>query len=133
VPGRRWFGLISFGPRTVMLKRPESQVTAKEISLLALSLPVWALVAQGLSLGLTPRWNVLGLELRIVRMLIVLFVLATSVFVVGSLFWLWKRRRMDRQAAQLYLQDVYWRETRGEQRRIERWRAWKRIRDAEKG
>jgi hypothetical protein len=33
-------------------------------------------------------------------------------------------RRMTRTEAQLYLQDVLWRETRGEQRRLNRWLAW---------
>ena len=36
-------------------------------------------------------------------------------------------RRMTAPEAQMYLQDVLWRETRGEQRRLNRWLAWARL------
>jgi hypothetical protein len=40
--------------------------------------------------------------------------------VLGHLGW----RRLSREEAAVYLQDALWHETRGEQRRINRWRAW---------
>jgi hypothetical protein len=40
--------------------------------------------------------------------------------VIGQLGW----RRLSPDEAELYLRDVLWQETRGEQRRIHRWRAW---------
>jgi len=38
------------------------------------------------------------------------------------------RRQMTRAEAELMLQDILWRETRREQRRIGRWLAWSRNR-----
>jgi hypothetical protein len=34
---------------------------------------------------------------------------------------------MDRFTAQLMLQDILWQQTRGEQRRIQRWIVWKKL------
>jgi hypothetical protein len=44
--------------------------------------------------------------------------------VIGYLGW----RRLSVDEASLYLRDVLWQETRGEQRRIQRWRAWALLR-----
>ena len=41
-------------------------------------------------------------------------------------YWIW--RRMTLAEATLFLQDVQWQETRGEQRRLNRWLAWARLR-----
>jgi hypothetical protein len=46
--------------------------------------------------------------------------LALTAGVIGHLGW----RRLSPDEAALYLRDVLWHETRGEQRRIHRWRAW---------
>jgi hypothetical protein len=46
--------------------------------------------------------------------------LATMTAVLGHLGW----RRISRAEAAIFLQDGLWHETRGEQRRINRWRAW---------
>jgi hypothetical protein len=46
--------------------------------------------------------------------------LAIVAAVLGYLGW----RRLSRAEAAVYLQDSLWHETRGEQRRINRWRAW---------
>jgi hypothetical protein len=35
---------------------------------------------------------------------------------------------MTAEEATLFLQDVLWKETRGEQRRLNRWSAWARLR-----
>lgn len=43
----------------------------------------------------------------------------------GAIGYLGLRRQSPEEAA-LFLQDVLWRETRGEQRRLNRWRAWAR-------
>ena len=46
------------------------------------------------------------------------FVIAATV--LGHLGW----RRLSPEEAALFLQDALWHETRREQRRINRWRAW---------
>jgi hypothetical protein len=45
---------------------------------------------------------------------------AVTAAVLGHLGW----RRMSRDEAAMFLQDALWHETRREQRRINRWRAW---------
>jgi hypothetical protein len=46
--------------------------------------------------------------------------LAVAAAVLGHLGW----RRLSRVEAAVFLQDALWHETRGEQRRLNRWRAW---------
>jgi hypothetical protein len=121
---RNWFFRRS---RVIALEpRPERQVTQDEITMLAISLPAWALVAQGMLALLAPSWDVLELPLRFARMLLVLWLLVIGLFVVRTALGIWRRARMDRQTARLLLQDVYWQELRGEQRRIHRWLVWTR-------
>ncbi len=50
--------------------------------------------------------------------------LGTAAAVIGHLGW----RRLSRAEAAVFLQDALWHETRGEQRRINRWRVWGRLR-----
>jgi hypothetical protein len=40
---------------------------------------------------------------------------------------LWRQRQHPPAIAALYLQDVLWKETRREQRRLHRWLAWARL------
>jgi hypothetical protein len=60
----------------------------------------------------------------LVQILLLLWLLAAGFWVVGSLLTYWKHRCHDPATAQLYLQDLLWRDTRGEQRRVNRWLAW---------
>jgi hypothetical protein len=69
--------------------------------------------------GAPPQVWKMGLVAWIVGAAILL---ATSV--IGYLGW----RRLSADEASLYLRDVLWQETRGEQRRIQRWRAWAMLR-----
>lgn len=50
-------------------------------------------------------------------------VLAVSVLLRSLALW-----QLSREQAALYLQDVAWQETRREQRRMQRWRVWARLR-----
>jgi type II secretory pathway component PulL len=69
--------------------------------------------------GLTrPSWRV---ELLILMLGFILIVVAS---VIGYQSW----RRQSHAEALLVLRDEFWRQTRGEQRRISRWRAWARRR-----
>jgi hypothetical protein len=56
--------------------------------------------------------------------ILVLWLLGGGVLAVGGLLRYVALRRMTKPEAALYLQDVLWRETRGEQRRLNRWLAW---------
>jgi hypothetical protein len=85
---------------------------------------MFALLAQGawLLLG-TPR-ELHGLSPRWIQFMLLVWVLALSVFIVGQLFRLIRLLQMDRITAKMVLQDTLWHETRREQRRIARWLAW---------
>lgn len=56
--------------------------------------------------------------------ILVLWLLGGSVLAAAGLLRYLGRRRMTAAEAELYLQDVLWQETRGEQRRLNRWLAW---------
>ena len=109
-------------------RRTPAHVSPQEVSLLILSLPLWALLAQFLAARLTSRGEeVLRIEPWLMRILLVVWALGLGIFVVFNLLDQWKRRAMSPAAAWICLQDTVWQETRGEQRRIQRWLAWKRL------
>ena len=64
---------------------------------------------------------------RISRLLSLAWLLMVGLLVAGTVLAHWRRRQMDRAAAQLLLQDTLWRETRRGQRRIFRWLAWRKL------
>jgi hypothetical protein len=95
---------------------------------------VLALVAVGLAtaaaLGL---WTVVHfvrapLDIRPAawRLAVVVWVVGGVLLLAAEAIGYFGLRRQSREEAALFLQDQLWRETRGEQRRINRWRAWAR-------
>jgi len=127
-PTRRKFLGIGPTPFADPQRRLPEKMQPREISLMLLSLPVWAMLAQVLAAALAPSWRFFELPGWLARILFVVWSLAAGAFLITNLLDVWKRRFMSREAAAIYLQDVCWRETRGEQRRVERWLAWKRTR-----
>ncbi len=103
---------------------PGSQITPQEIASLVITLPVWAVLAQVARALLPEHWYALGLPGPLVQILVVLWLLAVAFLVVMSFLNVWKHQHHDAATAQLYLQDLLWRETRGEQRRVNRWLSW---------
>jgi len=121
---RRVFPWIMKRVPMVEEKRSSTQVTPWEIAWLVVTLPVWAIIAQ-MSLALVPQdSSILGIPPHWFRILLFLWLLAVGFWVVHSFLQLWKHLRHDRFKAQLYLQDLLWQDTRGEQRRVNRWLAW---------
>jgi hypothetical protein len=121
---RRAFPWIWRRAPVVEEKRPADQITPQEIGWLVATLPLWAVAAQ-LAWALIPqRWEPLGIPARLAQILTALWLLTISFVVVRALLNFWKQRRYDPAIAQLYLQDLLWRDTRGEQRRVGRWLAW---------
>lgn len=68
------------------------------------------------------------MPLRVVQLLQMAWGLALALFLAGQLFRFWRFLQMECMTARVFLQDVLWHETRGEQRRIGRWLAWFRLR-----
>jgi hypothetical protein len=94
-------------------------------------IPLFALLAQGLWYALSAHREIAKLQPEGVRFLTLVWMLSLGLFVLSYLFRYWRRRQMDVTTARLLLQDVLWQETRGEQRRINRWLAWDKVRRQE--
>lgn len=104
-------------------------IPSTELGLLLLSLPVWAGLAQLVWPLLPQRAGNPGLIVPVWRVVAMLWLMGGTGLVSAAVLDYWYRRRMSVEEATLYLQDTLWRETRGEQRRINRWSAWARIRN----
>ena len=113
--------------------RSGSLVTIRELGVLIFGLPLAALGAQLIWSAVlsAPRAMYLDFEDNVARTVLLAWTLVPAVLVIVVALGIWKWRRLGREAAAQFLQDVLWRETRREQRRIERWTAWRRLRQKE--
>lgn len=103
-------------------------VPAREISSLLIGTLAGAGAAQFVWAWLPDDWYELGLLPRAWRMLALGWALGLGVLVGAAFVSYVVRGDMTRAEATQFLQDVLWRETRGEQRRASRWLAWARLR-----
>jgi hypothetical protein len=115
-------------PEVPRQRRASRLVTQEEVGRLVLSLPLWAGLAQ-------VGWNLLPADGHSPDLLpwawqaiLVSWVLGLGGLLAAGLFDYWSRRQMTTEEAALFLQDVLWKETRREQRRLNRWLAWARLR-----
>ena len=90
-------------------------------------IPLCALLAEFAGFVLKQHWTVIGLPPRWKQFLMVAWLVLLVLFVAGHGFRYWRRSQMDRATALLLLQDLLWNETRGEQRRLNRWIVWKKL------
>ncbi|MCI0379911.1 MAG: hypothetical protein L0215_20200 [Gemmataceae bacterium] len=132
-PPRRQFPWLRKQPPVVAQKRPQGQITPFELAGLVLSLSAWAVAAQILWALLPKQVEIIGLPPRVLQMIVVAWGLAVGFLIVRGVFSLWRFRQADSATAQLILQDTLWKETRGEQRRIQRWLAWWKWEKRERG
>jgi hypothetical protein len=115
----------------VYQRRSTRLVGPVEWSMFVLALPVWPLLAQllwlvrprPLSLSYLPVWL-----WRWTALIAPLWIVAGTLWVVSSLLNYWGRRGMTAHEGQMLLQDTVWHETRREQRWVNRWLAWDRLR-----
>jgi hypothetical protein len=127
-PPRWHFWRLGWLPRVVQERRSPRLVSPVEVGLLVMTLPAAPLLAQALWAGLAPPWTLWSLRPPLWRLLLITWILAMGLFVAAAVLRHWARRRMSVDEATLLLQDVVWHETRREQRRINRWLAWARLR-----
>jgi hypothetical protein len=133
-------------------RRSARGVTAGEVGLLGASLLLWAGLAQVCHLTLVPppqgggdilgagageQWIWMGvysfLELLIefaFRGQRLIWGLGGGLLLASALLAYASFNLMTRAEANLFLADTLWKETRREQRRINRWLAWQRLREA---
>jgi hypothetical protein len=125
--------LLPADPR--LPKRPAGSIERAdlglEIVLLVISLPAWAMVAQAAWEQLpSARNDHLAISPSGWRLIVLTWLLGLGgIVAAGMVAYLNRRYRTPAEAA-LFLQDVLWRETRGEQRRLYRWIAWRRLRSS---
>ena len=108
--------------------RASRLVSRPEIGLLIFTLPVWAVLAYICRRLLPTRWGNPGWPPNWWRAMWLAWLLGSSLLVAAGFLDYWHRRRMTPPEAALFLQDVFWNETRGEQRLVNRWLAWARLR-----
>jgi hypothetical protein len=120
------FGLVPKGDALPV--RSHRSLNPAELIALIFVVPSFALLAEIGYLTLMRPWGVLDVDPRLRQLLLVVWALLLAVFLSAHAFRYWRRLRMDRVTALVLLQDVLWNETRGEQRRINRWLAWMKLR-----
>jgi hypothetical protein len=130
-PGERRQGLLGrWRRKPVRYARPPHQVTPRELALFILGLPLWAVLAQLVWAWVAHNDSFLGRAPALARFILLAWAVGAAGMVAGALLAQWRRRTMTPAEAELLLQDVLWRETRREQRRLQRWLAWSRLRRA---
>ncbi len=124
-----WFGLLPSDARlkTETQARSQTSLSAAELAGLIFPIPVCALLAQFAVLALKQNWNLVELTPRWRQFLVAVWAILLIMFLAAHAFRYWRRLHMDRVSALLLLQDMLWHETRGEQRRIQRWSAWRKL------
>lgn len=124
-----WFGVLPSDRRqesAAAQARSAESLTLGELAALAIPIPLCALLADFVSFMLRQHWTVVGLPPRWKQFLTIVWFVLLVVFVAAHAFRYWRRMQMDRVTAEMLLQDVLWNETRGEQRRLNRWIVWKK-------
>jgi hypothetical protein len=119
---------IRYQPEVVRETRAPGLVSRDEIGMLILGSALWAGMAQ-------ICWNLLplekgnpGLPPPVWRAILLSWIIGAGLYIVFGFLNYLIQRSMTVEEAALFLQDVLWKETRGEQRRLNRWSAWARIR-----
>jgi hypothetical protein len=111
--------------------RPQARATRladrAEVGRFLLSLPAWVLVGQVAWIFVGASWSLLDWPPRVSRILLIAWALAGGLGLCASLLRLWRRYQQSVAEAAVFLQDALWRETRGDQRRLNRWLAWARL------
>jgi hypothetical protein len=96
-------------------------VSANEVGLLLVSVPLWVLIGQGAWLWLGTQHSGFNVSDDFYRIILLVWLLGFGFLVVLAVLAYVRRSLMTRDEAALYLQDVQWLETRAEQRLINRW------------
>lgn len=133
----RWEVGILFFPlryRAAIMRRPRAADTVhpREMLMLLLSLP--AFVGLGFFCWhlLPVQWGNPGVEAAAWRAIFLAWIVAVSLFTAAGFLDYWQRRTMTAEEAAMLLQDALWKETRREQRRLNGWLAWNRLRQRRK-
>jgi hypothetical protein len=129
-PPRRsgWLSLWKSKGRLIRQQRSASVATQQEIPQLAVTALACVSVAQIGWLLLPADSGNPGLVRQVWQAILLAWLIGLTWLIVGSILDYVQRRSMTAAEAELFLQDALWAETRREQRRINRWLAWVRMR-----
>jgi hypothetical protein len=105
---------------------------ATEVAALGVSVLVWAALAALAWDALPADWYDLEIDPVLWRFVILIWLVGVGGLLAASLLAYASWQRLSRPEAELMLQDIFWRETRREQRRVARWLAWSEVRRARK-
>jgi hypothetical protein len=111
-------------------RRAGDLVTPAETGLFLLALPLWSALAQFVWGVLAPNARPLDMAPELDHLVVVAWLVGTGLLVTAGVLSYEEFRRSTPAEATLFLQDTLWTETRREQRRVQQWLAWKRIRRA---
>lgn len=109
--------------------RSEASLSPAELVMLIFPVPLATLAAEFAVLILRQHWSIVGLPPKWKQFLVIAWILLIAMFVAAQAFRYWRRLQMERGLAMMSLHDTVWNETRGEQRRIARWFAWRKLKD----
>lgn len=104
--------------------RAERGLRAEELAAFLFAVPFFVLAGQAIGQLLQRPVNVLGFKPSFVRVALVVWFAVVGLVGGGALFSYWRRAQADVETAQLFLQEVVWRQLRRESNRLARWLAW---------
>src|SRR5206468_2410713 len=90
--------------------------------------PAWAALAQLCWRAFPREWRNPGIQPPVWHAVMAAWLMGLSLFLISNLLGYWYRQQMTREEGLSLLQDTVWKETRREQRRVNRWLAWARLR-----
>ncbi len=131
-----WFGVFSPDPRLSgskpaktpsLVLRPADSFSPFELVLFLIEIALIVVVGQTASGWLFQPRRALGLNPRWIAAALIVWVMGVGILLVASLLRIYRQRTMSPALARLALQDDLWAQTRGEQRRNNRWLVWRRL------
>ena len=115
-------------PRIVQPRRAPALVSSQEVIGALLTLPIFAALAQVIWNGVPFERNNIGILPSIWHGVVLCWFIGLGWLVTAGFLGYARRRQMTAAEATLHLQDELWAETRREQRRLNRWWVWGRLR-----
>jgi hypothetical protein len=113
-------------------RRREEHLRPGELLTAAFLVPALTVLGMVLFMLTRPERGWLGLPQGLAYFLVLFSVLLLGAWLIRQVLVLWHAWTLRGDEALLFLQDQLWAQLRGEQRRIERWRAWKKVEDTTK-
>jgi hypothetical protein len=132
--GRPQATFLGLWPRPPMVRhrRREGNIRPQEMVSLSILTPLLVLAGM-LAYTLTrPPRGWLNMPWGLGHFLILFWVVVLGAFVLRHIMEIWQTWTQSMPASCLFLHDQLWAQTRGEMRRIARWRAWRKIEDEAK-